>query len=84
MSETKQSLEQKFLETLKEEKTEVSIYLFSGIKLSGIIVDFDNHNIILRNESMNQSNKSTIQMILKQSISTIAPKGDFDLDKIVS
>ena len=83
MSEKNKSLEQKFLDILKKEKIEVNIYLSSGIKLNGTIVDFENNNIILKNESMNQSHKSNVQMIFKQSISTIAPKDDFDINKIL-
>lgn len=84
MSEKIKSLEEKFLDILKKEKIEVNIYLSSGIKLNGTIVDFENNNIILKNESMNQSHKSNVQMIFKQSISTIAPKEDFDIDKIIN
>lgn len=67
------SLQEPFLNILRKEGIQVSIYLVNGIKLQGEIESFDQYAIIL---------KSTIsQMVYKHAISTIVPSkplpGDF-------
>lgn len=58
-------LQEPFLNTLRKEGMQVSIYLVNGIKLQGEIESFDQYVIILR------SNIS--QMVYKHAISTIVP-----------
>jgi host factor-I protein len=60
------SLQDPFLNALRKEKIEVSIYLVNGIKLSGRIESFDNFVISLRG-------KTVAQMVYKHAISTIVP-----------
>lgn len=55
-----------FLTTLKKNKIPVTIYLVMGIKLQGIITNFDMFTIVLRRDGLSQ-------MIYKNSISTILP-----------
>ena len=61
-----QSLQEPFLNTLRKEKIQVSIYLVNGIKLQGQIESFDAFVILLRN--------SVNQMVYKHAISTIVPE----------
>ncbi len=61
----KQSLQDPFLNTLREDGVPVSIYLVNGIKLQGQIEAFDQFVILLSN--------SVSQMIYKSAISTILP-----------
>ncbi|MFP4129873.1 MAG: RNA chaperone Hfq [Halorhodospira sp.] len=61
-----QSLQEPFLNTLRKEKVQVSIYLVNGIKLQGQIESFDAFVILLRN--------SVNQMVYKHAISTIVPE----------
>jgi len=58
-------LQEPFLNMLRKEAIQVSIYLVNGIKLQGEIESFDQYVIILR------SNIS--QMVYKHAISTIVP-----------
>lgn len=58
-------LQEPFLNTLRKEGMQVSIYLVNGIKLQGEIESFDQYVIILK------SNIS--QMVYKHAISTIVP-----------
>ena len=44
-----QILQEPFLNTLRKEKTPVSIYLVNGIKLQGHVDSFDQYVIILKN-----------------------------------
>lgn len=60
-----QSLQDPYLNTLRKERTAVSIFLMNGIKLQGQIESFDQFVILLKN--------NTSQMIYKHAISTIVP-----------
>jgi len=61
-----QSLQDPFLNALRRENVQVSIYLMNGIKLQGQIDSFDQFVILLRN--------SVNQMVYKHAISTIVPE----------
>jgi len=60
-----QSLQDPFLNALRRENVEVSIYLMNGIKLQGKIDSFDQFVILLKN--------TVNQMVYKHAISTIVP-----------
>ena len=60
-----QSLQDPFLNVLRKERVQVSIYLVNGIKLQGHIESFDQFVVLLRN--------SVSQMVYKHAISTIVP-----------
>ncbi len=60
------SLQDFFLNTLRREKMQVSIYLVNGIKLLGHVEAFDNFVVIL-------GHNNTSQVVYKHSISTIVP-----------
>ena len=60
-----QSLQHLYLNTLRKERTPVTIYLMSGIKLQGQIESFDQFVVLLRN--------SVSQMVYKHAISTVVP-----------
>ena len=59
------NLQDKFLNKLRKDKTQVSIFLVNGIKLDGIIEAFDPYTILLKNK--------VTQSIYKHAISTIVP-----------
>lgn len=56
----------KFIGDLVEQKQKVNVYLISGIKLIGIIKNFDGKTIRLDNETSSQ-------LVFTQAISTILP-----------
>lgn len=60
-----QNIQDSFLNTARKEKLNITIYLLSGVKLSGRIRSFDKYSVVL--ESNNQE-----QLIFKHAISTIA------------
>lgn len=60
-----QSLQDPYLNTLRKERTPVSIFLMNGIKLQGQIESFDQFVVLLKNTHS--------QMIYKHAISTIVP-----------
>jgi len=65
MSNKGQMLQDPFLNTLRKEHVQVSIYLVNGIKLQGQIESFDQYVVLLRN--------SVTQMVYKHAISTVVP-----------
>jgi host factor-I protein len=64
MEKTAQNIQEAFLNNARKEKTFLTIYLTSGVKLSGRIRSFDKYSLIL--ETNNQE-----QLIFKHAISTV-------------
>jgi len=60
-----QNIQDSFLNTARKEKINVTIYLLSGVKLTGRIRSFDKYSVVL--ETNNQE-----QLIFKHAISTVA------------
>jgi host factor-I protein len=59
-----QNIQEAFLNNARKDKTFLTIYLMSGVKLSGRIKSFDKYSVIL--EANNQE-----QLIFKHAISTV-------------
>ena len=59
-----QNIQDSFLNTARKEKTNITIYLMSGVKLTGRIRSFDKYSVVL--ETNNQE-----QLIFKHAISTV-------------
>jgi host factor-I protein len=60
-----QNIQDTFLNTARKKRTNITIYLLSGVKLTGRIRSFDKYSVVL--ESNNQE-----QLIFKHAISTVA------------
>lgn len=59
-----QNIQDSFLNTARKDKAVITIYLLSGVKLSGRIRSFDKYSVVL--ETNNQE-----QLIFKHAISTV-------------
>ncbi len=59
-----QNIQEAFLNNARKDKTFLTVYLMSGVKLSGRIKSFDKYSVIL--EASNQE-----QLIFKHAISTV-------------
>jgi host factor-I protein len=59
-----QNIQDSFLNTARKERMNITIYLMSGVKLSGRIRSFDKYSVVL--ETNNQE-----QLIFKHAISTV-------------
>src|SRR5437763_11316103 len=59
-----QNIQDTFLNTARKDKSPITIYLMSGVKLSGRIRSFDKYSVVL--ETNNQE-----QLIFKHAISTV-------------
>ena len=60
-----QNIQDAFLNTVRREKTAVTVYLLNGAKLSGRIRSFDKFSVLLESGSQEQ-------LIFKHAISTIS------------
>src|SRR5882724_1581289 len=59
-----QNIQDSFLNTARKDKMQITIYLLSGVKLTGRIRSFDKYSVVL--ETNNQE-----QLIFKHAISTV-------------
>jgi host factor-I protein len=64
MDKPAQNIQDSFLNNARKDKGLVTIYLLSGVKLSGRIKSFDKYSLVL--ETSNQE-----QLIFKHAISTV-------------
>lgn len=59
-----QNIQDTFLNTVRKDKAPITIYLVSGVKLTGKIRSFDKYSVLLENNSQEQ-------LIFKHAISTV-------------
>ena len=64
MEKPAQNIQEAFLNNARKDKTFLTIYLMSGVKLSGRIKSFDKYSLVL--ETNNQE-----QLIFKHAVSTV-------------
>jgi host factor-I protein len=64
MEKQPQNIQDGFLNSARKERTLVTIYLLSGVKLSGRIRSFDKYSVVLESSSQEQ-------LIFKHAISTV-------------
>lgn len=64
LTQNVQNIQEAFLNNARREKTFLTVYLMSGVKLSGRIRSFDKYSVVL--ETNNQE-----QLIFKHAISTV-------------
>ena len=68
----KVQLQEPYLNELRKERTQVSVYLVNGIKLQGQIESFDSFVVLLKG--------AVSQMVYKHAISTIVPTRNVRVD----
>jgi host factor-I protein len=61
-----QNVQDVFLNHVRKNKTAVTVFLASGVKLQGVITSFDNFTLLLRRDAHSQ-------LVFKHSVSTIMP-----------
>lgn len=71
IAQTTQNVQDGFLNTLRRDRTNVTIYLIGGVKLTGRIRSFDKFSVVLESGNLEQ-------LIFKHAISTISvPRSSF-------
>jgi host factor-I protein len=63
-SKPAQNIQDTFLNTVRKDKSSITIYLVSGVKLTGKIRSFDKYSVLLENNAQEQ-------LIFKHAISTV-------------
>ena len=67
-----QNIQDVFLNHLRRSKASVTIFLVNGVKLQGIISQFDNFSILLKRDNH-------AQLVYKHAVSTIMPAAAIQL-----
>ena len=66
MATEKNNVQEIFLNTIRRNKTPVTVFLVNGVKLQGIVTWFDNFSLLLRRDAHSQ-------LVYKHAVSTIMP-----------
>ena len=66
MANEKSSVQEVFPNTIRRDKTPVTVFLVNGVKLQGVVTWFDNFSLLLRRDAHSQ-------LVYKHAISTIMP-----------
>jgi len=69
-----QNIQDSFLNTARKDKSVITIYLLSGVKLTGRIRSFDKYSVVL--DTNNQE-----QLIFKHAISTVVMSRPHSLER---
>jgi host factor-I protein len=69
-----QNIQDSFLNTARKDKTIITLYLLSGVKLTGRIRSFDKYSVVL--ETNNQE-----QLIFKHAISTVVMQKSHGMER---
>ena len=72
MGDKNQSVQDVFLNKIRKDKQNVTVFLVNGVKLQGVVTWFDNFSILLRRDTH-------AQLVYKHAISTIMPGGPLSL-----
>ena len=70
--EKSQNVQDIFLNSIRKNKTPVTIFLVNGVKLQGIVTWFVNFSVLLRRDAHSQ-------LVYKHAISTVMPAGPIQL-----
>ncbi len=65
-SEKSQNVQDVFLNHIRKNKVQVTVFLVNGVKLQGVITWFDNFCVLLRRDGQSQ-------LVYKHAISTVMP-----------
>lgn len=66
MNKNSINIQDVFLNHVRKERTQITIYLVNGYQLKGYVKGFDNYTIVLEGDNRQQ-------MVYKHAISTISP-----------
>ncbi|MCA0969053.1 RNA chaperone Hfq [Halobacillus litoralis] len=68
------NIQDNYLNQLRKERIQITVFLLNGFQLRGVIKAFDNFTVLLETEGKQQ-------LIFKHAISTFAPSKNVTLDK---
>lgn len=68
------NIQDNYLNQLRKERMQVTVFLLNGFQLRGVVKAFDNFTVLLETEGKQQ-------LIFKHAISTFAPVKNISLEK---
>lgn len=68
-----QNLQDVFLNAVRKEKMDVTVFLTNGFQFKGIVQSFDSYTIMLESEGKEQ-------LVFKHAVSTIVPRKAVNLE----
>ncbi|WP_102028299.1 RNA chaperone Hfq [Salirhabdus sp. Marseille-P4669] len=68
------NIQDQFLNQLRKDHTQVTVFLISGFQIKGVVKSFDNFTVLLEVDGKQQ-------LIFKHAISTFAPAKPVQFDK---
>lgn len=68
------NIQDNYLNQLRKERMQVTVFLLNGFQLRGVVKAFDNFTVLLETDGKQQ-------LIFKHAISTFAPVKNVSLDK---
>ncbi|MCP8616437.1 RNA chaperone Hfq [Salirhabdus salicampi] len=68
------NIQDQFLNQIRKNKVQVTVFLTNGFQLRGLVKSFDNFTVLLETDGKQQ-------LIFKHAISTFAPSQNITLDK---
>ncbi|MCP3026037.1 RNA chaperone Hfq [Halobacillus sp. A5] len=68
------NIQDNYLNQLRKDRVQVTVFLLNGFQLRGVIKAFDNFTVLLETDGKQQ-------LIFKHAISTFAPAKNIALDK---
>ena len=71
-NDKKQNLQDTFLNSVRRNRTPLTIFLINGVKLQGVVSWFDTFTVLLRRDGQ-------AQLVFKHAISTIMPGAPLQL-----
>ena len=66
------NIQDHILNTLRKDKSQVTVFLMNGFQLRGVVTSFDGYTVVIHSEGKQQ-------MVYKHAISTIVPPTPIDL-----
>jgi len=75
-SKERQNVQDLFLNHLRKQRVQTTVFLVNGVKLQGIITWFDNFSLLLTRDG-------STQMVYKHAISTVMPVDAVNLHDLI-
>ncbi|MBI1362832.1 MAG: RNA chaperone Hfq [Proteobacteria bacterium] len=75
-SKERQNVQDLFLNHLRKQRVQTTVFLVNGVKLQGVITWFDNFSLLLTRDGITQ-------MVYKHAISTVMPVDGVNLHELI-
>lgn len=84
MTENTPGLQEIFLNYLRKNLIEITLFLVNGIKLQGRVKSFDTYCLVLERPEAANERPDQAQLIYKHSIATLFPMKEFNIEDVMN